>query len=135
MKHNYNSSGLFKKKGKIKNIIIVYRGKSAQINNKIKEIKGFLGKQKIAVTSFLQSEFQSQKVDRVKGDLIVSLGGDGTYLKAVNLNPSVPVLGINMGSLGFLTPHEEKEALPLLKKTLQGKMFYRKDSFLKGDIL
>ena len=43
MKHNYNSSGLFKKKGKIKNIIIVYRGKNAQINNKIKEIKGFLG--------------------------------------------------------------------------------------------
>ena len=66
--------------------------------------------------------------------MIISLGGDGTYLKAVNLNPSVPVLGINMGSLGFLTPHEEKEALPLLKKTLQGKMFYRKDSFLKGDI-
>jgi NAD+ kinase len=38
-------------------------------------------------------------------DLAVSLGGDGTMLRAVDLvSPfGIPVLGVNVGHLGFLT--------------------------------
>ena len=41
-------------------------------------------------------------------DLLVSLGGDGTLLRAVEsaLTTGVPVLGVNIGRLGFLTPVE-----------------------------
>jgi NAD+ kinase len=39
-------------------------------------------------------------------DLAVSLGGDGTILRTVDLvcSAGVPVLGVNIGRLGYLTP-------------------------------
>lgn len=42
------------------------------------------------------------------GDVVVSLGGDGTMLRSVHLlaGRAVPLLGINLGSLGYLTEVE-----------------------------
>ncbi len=47
-------------------------------------------------------------------DLVVALGGDGTLLRAVGLalEAQVPVLGVNLGRLGFLT-EVEADGLPL----------------------
>jgi NAD+ kinase len=55
-------------------------------------------------------------------DLIVVLGGDGTYLSVARLmtNRSVPVLGINMGQLGFLTEIKREEAIQTLGNILNG---------------
>jgi NAD+ kinase len=51
-----------------------------------------------------------------EADLVLSLGGDGTMLRAVNLldGAAVPLLGVNLGRLGYLTevePDEVSEAL------------------------
>lgn len=35
-------------------------------------------------------------------DTVISLGGDGTFLRAVHECPGIPVLGINLGGLGYL---------------------------------
>ena len=40
-------------------------------------------------------------------DVIVVLGGDGTMLSAVHRHPGVPLLGLNLGSLGYLAYVEE----------------------------
>lgn len=40
-------------------------------------------------------------------DVMVVLGGDGTMLSAVHLYPGVPLLGLNLGSLGYLASVEE----------------------------
>ena len=52
-------------------------------------------------------------------DLLVTLGGDGSILRAARIGceRGVPVLGVNMGRLGFLTelePEEWSSALPRL---------------------
>ena len=41
-------------------------------------------------------------------DVIISLGGDGTMLRAVDLayEAGVPVLGVNVGQMGYLTEIE-----------------------------
>lgn len=55
-------------------------------------------------------------------DLVVVLGGDGTLLKAVRLygEEQAPVLGINLGGLGFLTEIALDELFPLFDKIIQG---------------
>lgn len=40
-------------------------------------------------------------------ELVVVLGGDGTMLSAVHRYPGVPLLGLNLGSLGYLAGVEE----------------------------
>lgn len=57
-------------------------------------------------------------------DLVVVFGGDGTYLRAVRAleGRQIPVMGFNMGSLGFLTVHPAKKAQTLIAKALAGKM-------------
>lgn len=52
-------------------------------------------------------------------EAVVVLGGDGTMLSAVHACPGVPLLGLNLGSLGFLAGVEEpafKDALKALAK-------------------
>lgn len=54
-------------------------------------------------------------------DLIISVGGDGTVLKATRsaMHKQVPVLGINAGNLGFLTSIDSAGFEEPLMKVLQ----------------
>jgi NAD+ kinase len=58
-----------------------------------------------------------------KADLIVVLGGDGTMIAAARLlgNTETPVMGINYGSLGYLTDFRIEEMFPALEAVLAGK--------------
>lgn len=55
-------------------------------------------------------------------DLIIVLGGDGTLLHIAEkaARHSIPVLGINMGNLGFLTELTENETFQALERILTG---------------
>jgi NAD+ kinase len=55
-------------------------------------------------------------------DLVISLGGDGTMLHAVDLvyPESVPILGVNAGQLGYLTEVEPDELATSMARLLAG---------------
>ena len=49
-------------------------------------------------------------IDPASADLAVSLGGDGTVLRTVELVDGVPILSVNVGLLGYLTEVEPVNA-------------------------
>jgi NAD+ kinase len=56
-------------------------------------------------------------------ELIVALGGDGTILRAAHVlrDGTAPILGINLGRLGFLAGADEHEAIDAVEAALAGR--------------
>jgi len=71
----------------------------------------------------VRSVMADQKIDLDGADLLVSLGGDGTLLRSVDsaLATSVPVLGVNLGLLGYLTEVEPAGLEDALARFLDGR--------------
>lgn len=70
-------------------------------------------------TRTLKSQAELRKMG-----LIIALGGDGTYLRAVRLlgGTPIPILGVNLGSMGFLTPTRAEEVFAAVDETLKNQM-------------
>lgn len=66
-------------------------------------------------------------------DLLIALGGDGTMLRAGHISaPSkVPILGINLGSFGFLTEIKRDDWQDALLRVLQGDYWLEERMMLK----
>jgi len=65
-----------------------------------------------AIRELLAAEASRRGLAEVAGfdaDIVVALGGDGTILRAVHEFPGVPVLGLNLGGLGFLSSVGEND--------------------------
>lgn len=66
--------------------------------------------------------YQITSLAKEEVDMVLTLGGDGTIIgvaKAVS-EVGIPVLGINLGHLGFLATTEEKGAFAILEEIFQG---------------
>jgi len=63
-----------------------------------------------------------QQPQDMKTDLIITIGGDGTILRACVAipKPEPPILAINMGVRGFLTEVSPKEAYTAIERCLKG---------------
>ena len=61
-------------------------------------------------------------LENMKTDFIITIGGDGTILRASIAipKPEPPILAINMGVRGFLTEVQPKEACAAVEKCLKG---------------
>lgn len=87
---------------------------------------------KIAGTTLMKSPREFQKMA-----LVVVLGGDGTYLRAVRLMQAyqVPILGFNMGTLGYLAHHSPDKLNETLEKTLNSDMCVQNRARLQVSVL
>ncbi len=68
-------------------------------------------------------------------DIVISIGGDGTFLKTSRIAEEKLIIGINTGTLGYLTeinPENIKEALTDL---INGNYYIEKRMMLEGEIL
>ena len=70
-------------------------------------------------------------------DVLVVLGGDGTFLRAAQAvaEVDVPLLGINLGKVGFLSKAEAHQLEPVLEQLQAGAYVIRDRMGLTGSIL
>jgi len=81
-------------------------------------------------------EFSSQQRIASEVDILVSMGGDGTFLASARAveKQDTPLLGINLGSLGFLTQFPQKHLEKALDAIVAGEYQIEERMLLKAHI-
>ena len=91
---------------------------------------------KVFIEDTLAEKMDTKKraipLDKMETDFIVTIGGDGTILRAgiSAPKPEPPILAINMGVRGFLTEVEPKDAFIALDKCIKGEYKIEKSNKL-----
>jgi NAD+ kinase len=86
-----------------------------------KGIEVYVEKELAAVIGHKSSVPRSELPELV--DLVLVFGGDGTFLGVARLvsKYDIPILGVNLGGLGFLTEITLDELYPMMEYILSGK--------------
>ena len=116
---------------------ILFHPKVEATQIKARELQKFLESGGVSV--WLCSAWEEEQV-RAKlnnTDLILTVGGDGTILRAaqVVIPGTLPIAGVNLGKLGFMTEinaDKAEERLPLL---LKGKTWVDERAVLEADLI
>jgi NAD+ kinase len=68
-------------------------------------------------------------------DIVISLGGDGTMLDTISLirDSNIPIMGINLGRLGFLASISKEMILPAIETIKNGNYSIEKRTLIKID--
>jgi NAD+ kinase len=77
---------------------------------------------KIVDLRYEAKPFTSHKELKGNAEMLFSIGGDGTLLDSVSLvrDSGIPVLGINLGRLGFLSSISRDDIVPAVEKVMKG---------------
>ena len=69
-------------------------------------------------------------------DAVITLGGDGTVLRCARYTApkGIPIMGINLGNLGYLTDVSRNDILTALERLLSGEYYIEKRMMLSGRV-
>jgi NAD+ kinase len=119
---------------------IVARSDFPQSINLVKKIVAFLLKKEIRVildAGLIKKipEYKNMGVELpdMEADMIITIGGDGTILRTQSLvnKKKIPILGINLGTVGFLTEVDPENTFNALEEVLVGNYFIEERTLLR----
>ncbi|MCL2878382.1 MAG: NAD(+)/NADH kinase [Acidobacteria bacterium] len=107
----------------VRNVGIIAKKQEQRVRRVMNEIVQWLRSRNVEVVVEPETEDASADFISTDMDAIIVLGGDGTLLRAARLvgELGVPIVGINLGSLGFLTEVRVDERTAALEAMLDGR--------------
>ena len=99
-------------------------------------IKLYFDESLLELESITKKKHSSSKNIMNKADLLIAIGGDGTMLNCSRKYGSkgIPVLGINLGKVGFLTDIAPNEMTSKLLEVIKGNFIEDRRFFLEASI-
>jgi len=120
----------------VKRIGILYHPLRDKAIDLSKKLQKFLSSQGVSSWRCSIRDEDEAKSQLTGTELVLSIGGDGTILHVARIAAplSVPILGINLGRLGFITEIDGEEVLSHLPDLLKGKGWIEERAMLEAQI-
>ncbi len=120
----------------MKRIGILYHPLNEDAFALAKELQGFLDSKGVSVWLCSAWKGEEARAQVRNTDLILSIGGDGTILRAaqVVVPALIPITGINLGKLGFMTELKAGEAKAKLPALLAGEGWIDERATLEAEL-
>jgi NAD+ kinase len=120
----------------VKRVGILYHPGLEKARDLAAKIKELLSAHEVSLWQCSARDEAKAKPQVADSDLILSIGGDGTILHAARITApiAVPILGINLGRLGFITELNGDEALSNLPNLLEGNGWIEERAMLEAQI-
>jgi NAD+ kinase len=120
----------------IKKVGILYHPMIKAARTLAEELKDFLSARGVSVWLCSAWEGEQAKAQANDTDLILTIGGDGTILRAaqVAVPGRIPITGINLGRLGFMTELSAGEAKDRLPALLAGEGWLDDRAMLEAEL-
>jgi len=120
----------------IKKIGILYHPMIAAAPTLAKELGDFLTAGGVSVWLCSAWEGEQAKALVSSTELVLTIGGDGTILRAaqVAVPEKIPIIGINLGRLGFMTELSADEARQKLPALLEGGGWVDERAMLEAEL-
>ncbi len=123
-------------------IILNYdKGDTAELSKRIAEFLIINGMEVFALSeecAVLEGVKELSKSDFNNTiEFLIVVGGDGTFLRGSRqiFGYEIPILGVNMGKLGFLTEVEKDNVFEALNEIIEGRYFLEKRMLLAADVI
>ncbi len=109
-----------------------------------KSIEDFLKEhgKSVAIESLDDAKIYGKEVsavfsDEERPDAVIVLGGDGTMLRSARdfVEEGIPLLGVNLGGLGYLTEVDKDNIFPSLERLVKGDFFIEERMMLEGSVI
>lgn len=127
----------------MKNIALILKPDTLEVHDLVKRIAHFLQNHNIQIYALIDNEpllkdlpdlkaqFITRDAMKETVDLLLVLGGDGTFLRAAQIvfGTRIPIIGINLGKLGFLTEINPADLEASLEAMLHGHLHIQQRAF------
>jgi NAD+ kinase len=118
----------------LKKIGILYHPLKPEAVKLAAELGDFIKQKGTEIWSFSAWEFESARATIDGTELVLTIGGDGTILRAaqVVIPGKIPITGINLGNLGFMTELNVPESRDAILRLMNGEGWIDERSVLEA---